>query len=455
MTLDRKIIPKPNKQSRFLLPKIIEFKIGEFLNVHFVQKNNLPIVRFGLISDVGSTIDPNGKKGLANLFSMLIDEGAGKFDSMQLKEQFQILGTNLSIGASKDSCSFSFLTLKENFDRSLELLNLILNEPNFKEDEFKKEKDKLLTGIQQIKDSPDDIADLAFDSLIFNNTSSYSYPTSGYAENVESITLDDVKNFYKSIFLQSSINIVVVGDIAKEELENKIRKFITPWKSTIKKKSKNIFVVDTKTKIYFADKKESVQSEIRVGHITCKRNETDFYSNALLNTILGGQFSSRINLNLREDKGYTYGAHSGFNYYKNAGYFYVTTSVEGKFTSAAIKEILFEMKKIKKGVTEEELTFAKSSIIKRFPLNFETYGQIASNLTNKIEHNLSISYYNNYVKNISNVDNQMIKNSAENFIRPDNAVIMVVGDKKNILPQLEDLNKYEVIEVDNYGKIQK
>ena len=172
----------------------------------------------------------------------------------------------------------------------------------------------------------------------------------------------------------------------------------------------------------------------------------------ILNTILGGQFTSRLNLNLREDKGYTYGVHSSFSYHKYAGSFYVTTSVATKYTGAAISEIINELKNIHQGVTKDELIFAKSSITKSFPSNFETYGQIASNLLSKIKHSLPGNYFDKYLNKISDVTIDELVGLALKNIRPENAVIMVVGDKEKILPQLKNLKFGEVTEVGIFGQ---
>ena len=452
MIVNRKDIPQPGNEPKFSLPKIEEFKTSNSFNIIFVQKNNLPIIRFSYISEIGSRIDPENQKGLANLFGMVLDEGAGGLNAIELKEEFQLLGTNFSINTNKDSTSLSFLSLKENFERSLELVNSILNKPEFSEQSFSRERGKILTSLRQVQDSADITADLAFDSLIFNRNEPYAYPTAGYPDHINNFSVKNVLDFYKDIFKKSEPHLIVVGDIAKDKLEKIVDDKLVPIKNHIDINGSEGNVKKTKTKIYFVDKKDSVQSEIRIGHLTSKRNENDFYSKVLLDTILGGQFTSRLNLNLREDKGYTYGVHSSFSYHKYAGSFYVTTSVATEYTGAAISEIINEMKKIHQGVTKDELIFAKSSITKRFPSNFETYGQITSNLSNKIKHLLPDNYFDNYLNKISGVTIDKIKDSALRNIQPENAVILVVGNKEKILSQLKDLKFGEATEVGIFGQ---
>jgi len=448
--LKRISAPKPQKISPFSLPKIEELQITNINKIIYVQKKNLPIVRFSYVLELGSRFDPADKKGLANLFGMVLDEGAGRLNALELKEKFQMLGTNFSINTSKDSVSFSFLSLKENFSKSLYLINLILTKPNFSEKDFEREKSKILTSHQQIQDSADYIADISFDSLIFENNS-YAFPTIGIKDHLTKLSLQDIKVYYKNIFKKAIPYLIIVGDLEKENLARAVQTKFGPIRqyNSIKKMDK--ISGQKKTQIYFVNKKGSVQSGIRIGHINNKRNEKDFYSKTLLNTIFGGQFSSRLNLNLREKKGYTYGIHSSFDNYKDASVFNISTSVSSENTANAIGEIIGEMEKIRKGVTKEELSFAKSSISKRFPSNFETYGQIASNISSIIKHNLPNNYFNDYLKKINKVTLNEVKNTAVKNIHPKKSIILVVGDKEKILTQLEKLKLGKITEVGIFG----
>ena len=448
--LNREFIPKPFVKGSFSLPKIEEFETSNSYKIIFIHKKNLPIIRFSYVLELGSRFDPANKKGLANLFGMILDEGAGGLNSLELKEEFQLLGTNFSLNTTKDSISFSFLSLKENFGRSLDLVNLILNEPNFSDKDFEREKRKVLTSHQQIQDSADIIADICFDSLVFKNNN-YAFPSIGVKEHIEKLTLTDLKKYFKNKFKKTIPYLIIVGDIERDELLNSVENKFLSIKGPNEAVNKSNILELKKTQIYIVNKKGSVQSEIKIGHLNNKRSERDFYSKVLLNTIFGGQFSSRLNHNLREQKGYTYGIHSGFYYYKDATAFNISTSVSSENTGNAIKEIISEMNKIEDGVTTEELKFAKSSICKRFPLNFETYGQIASNVSNKIKHNLPNNYFNDYLKKINKVTLDEIKKAAVKNIHPNKSIILVVGDKEKIEKQLVDLNFREIIKVGIFG----
>jgi len=450
-SIDKSVKPVPSEEISFSLPEIEKFKLSNNLEVYFIQKTKLPILQFNLLINAGSYLDPAGKKGLSNLLSMAIDEGAGKFNSLELSDEFDLLGSNFSVSSSEDNIYISLQTLKDNLDKSLDLFSMVIKSPHLNESDFKREQRKIITHILQQQDEPDEIADLVFDHIIFGAANPYCSPVVGYDEDVKQISVDDVKTFYSGFILPNNSKLIVVGDISKEELIEKLELYFKDWASKEKTADISFPKTGSDKKIFLFDKKGSVQSEIRIGHSAPNRNEIDFFPKTILNNILGGQFTSRINLNLREKKGYTYGAHSRFNYLRESAYFLATTSVGAENTGNAVREIMNELEGIKAGIKNEELDFAKSSLIRKFPSNFETYKQIASNLISMVIHSLPGDYFNTYLDNIKSVSKEQVNNAAENYIKPDKAVTVIVGDKDKILDQLKDLNGAGIIEVDNKG----
>ncbi|MGA7721569.1 MAG: pitrilysin family protein [Ignavibacteriaceae bacterium] len=450
-SFDGSIKPLPTGEINFSLPGIEKFTLNNNLEVYFIKKNNLPILQFNLLINAGSYLDPEAKKGLSNLFSLSVDEGAGEYSSLQLSDEFDILGSNFNVSSSEDNVFFSLQSLRENVNKSLELFSTVLKAPHFNEDDFKREQRKIITHILQRQDEPDEIADLVFDYIIFGKSSPYSSPIVGYDADVKNILIDDIKTFYSNFILPSNSKLIVVGDITRVELINKLEFSFKDW--TGKGISNNIFFPkETRSsKIFLFDKKGSVQSEIRIGHYAPNRREEDFFPKTILNNILGGQFSSRINLNLRENKGYTYGANSRFTYLKKSAYFFVTTSVAAENTGNAVREIFNELISIRAGVKNEELDFAKTSLIRKFPSNFETNKQIASSLISMVTHSLPDNYFNSYINNIKSVSIDHVNGAAEKYIHPDKAITVIVGDKEKVLDQLKNLNHSEIIEVDNRG----
>ena len=448
--LNRSVIPTPAKELLFNIPEIKFLKLGNGIDISFVHKKKLPIVYSEIIVFSGCRFDPTEKKGLGYLTSLLMDEGAGEFDALQLSEEFEKLGTVFSVSTDHDTAILSILSLTENFERSLELVSKIVLKPRFDEKDFQREKKKVLDRILQLKDEPSFLASSAFEHRVFGD-SYYGFPEIGFAESVARISNDDVKNFFARTFTSSNAKIVAVGNLDEKEIVNLFNKYFNEW-TTLSDNNQNFETSKRgKTSYYFIHKSDSAQSEIRIGHISNKRNSNDFIPTRIMNTILGGQFSSRINSNLREKRGFTYGANSSFHYYKEIGLFEISTAVNIENTSEAIIEILKELNGIREHISEEEINFAKSYLIKQFPSRFETLMQIANNLESLLIHSLPADELINYTKKVKSATNEEVKTSAINNVLPDELVIVAVGDRKKVSDQLKQISGAEPIELDLQG----
>ncbi|MHB1686779.1 MAG: M16 family metallopeptidase [Ignavibacteriaceae bacterium] len=453
MILDRTTKPAYTEDISFSLPLIEKFKLQNGLEVLFIQKRKLPIIRLSLIVNAGSKFDPEDKKGLANLFAMAIDEGAGNYSALELSEEFDTLGANFSVNSNHDKVYLTLQTLTENFDRALELFCTVLTSPQFTEEDFLRQQRKTLTHLLQLKDDPEEIADNVFSYVMFGKENSYAFPTHGCEDNIKNISIDEVKNYYKKYSTPDNSTLVVAGDSTVNELTEKLNHYLTSWQAKHSPVTLTFKTQESLNQIFLVDKKDSVQSEIRIGHPSSKRNLIDYFPKLVLNTILGGPFTSRINLNLRENKGYTYGASSSFGYLQESGFFIVSTSVGLENTANAIKEILNELNKIREGVTAAELEFAKSFLIRQFPSNFETYGQITSNLTSMVIHSLPDDYFNTYLENLKMISIEEVNKAAREYIFTGNLSIVVVGDKEKLLPQLKKSNFEKIVSADYLGNV--
>ncbi len=444
--------PVPGRKTNFNLPGISTFELENGLQVHFVFKDTLPVMSMSLVLDAGSKFDPQGKKGLSNLLAMVMDEGAGEYNSLQLSDQFEIIGANFSISCDQDSFYLSLQVLADEFERGTELFSSIVTDPHLDEKDFEREKNKVLTRILQNRDDAEEIANEVFEFKLFGENNSYAPPSIGYQEDIESITVTELKDLYRKNIDPSNAFLVVVGSYKEEDLKDILNKYLSGWKSA----GLNKLVINTDTSVcpglYIVDKKDSVQSEIRTGLICYGRREYDFYSRSILNLILGGQFISRLNLNLREKKGFTYGIYSRFIYLKSAGYFFTTTSVSSENTGAALYEILEEIKKIRNGVTRKELNFARSSLIRKFPSGFETYRQIASNIIGQIIHSLPEDYFKQYPERIKKVTQDEVNKAAKDNLFPDKLTSVIAGNKEKIISHLKEIYPGEIKELDSNGR---
>ena len=450
MLVDRKKRPESFGEISFSVPDIKTNKLNNELKVYFSEKKELPIIRINFLANCGSRFDPKNSRGLSNLLSMCIDEGAGKFNSLQLADEIELLGAQFSVGADSDLIVISLQVLTENFVPALKLFKSVITEPHLNEEDFNREKRKILVRLNQLKMEPDYVADISFEYFLLGNDCAYAFPVIGKEKDIQSIQHQLVRDFYSQKFTPLNSSFIIVGNIKPDSLYKTLNEEFSNWRNTQPDSRQDLLVKKTQKKIYLVNKPDSVQTEIRIGHLTTKRNQNDFFQKQILDLILGGQFSSRLNLNLREKHGYTYGVHSGFYYFKEAGYFSVSTSVDTENTTNALKEILSELKKIKGGITKEELDFAKSSLVKRFPANFETYRQIASNIGSKLLHNLPDDYFETYIQKINSLNSDGVNSIAQSAFNPDELITVLVGDKGKILNQLskEDFGEVKSLEFD-------
>lgn len=448
--IDRSTAPTPEKSLSFILPDLKELELANGIKLFFVRKEKLPIIFTDVLVFAGSKYDLPLKRGTGYLTSLLIDEGAAEYDSLALNGEFEKLGSVFSVSSNHDLISMTLLSLKENFNRSLELLSKVILTPRFDDLDFEREKKKVLDRILQLKDESSFIASSAFDKKIFGDTS-YAFPEIGYENTVEGINNNDVRSFYRENITAANSKFIVVGNLTESEAIDYFNKYLGEWNTTHNSKPVSEIPKRSSTNFYFVHKENSAQSEIRIGHIAKKRNAIDYIPTKIMNTILGGQFSSRINLNLREAKGYTYGANSSYHYHRDAGLFEVSTAVDIENTGAAISEILKELEGIRKNILPEEIDLAKSYLIKQFPSRFETYSQVAKNIEQLLIHELPIEELKDYTKKIESATHDEIYTSALENVFPDELVVVAVGDRSKIASQLQKLTDKEVCELDLNG----
>jgi len=451
MKIDRSKQPPTTGEINFNLPTIGSYVLGNGLKIFSSEKNNLPIIRITLIVNSGSRFDPKEKKGLSNLLTMCIDEGAGNYNALQLADEFEMLGAQFSVASDSDISIISLQVLSENFIPALKLFKSVITQPHLNEDDYNRERRKVLVRLNQVKVEPDYIADISFENLLFGKECPYSYPVLGLEKDIENIIHQNIRDYYQQKFTPLNSTLVVVGNTDSNSLVKILENEFGSWEtlSTLNQPELNLNKLPKKT--FIVNKPNSVQTEIRTGHLSSKRNLDDFFHKQIVNLVLGGQFSSRLNLNLREKHGYTYGVHSRFSYLKEAGYFGVSTSVGIENTTKALKEIFSEIRNIKEGITTEEIKFAKSSLTRRFPSNFETYRQISSNISSKVIHNLPDDYFETYIQKINSVSLEEVNDIANNSIYPEDLITVLVGDSKKIFEQVksEELGETIVLEFED------
>jgi zinc protease len=435
--------PAPKPDPIFTLPRIERRKLSNGLEVLIVNHKELPLVSLNLVLKTGSAADPKARAGLASFTAALIDEGTKTRNALDISNQLAAIGARLGTGADWDLTGVSLLTLTRHMDRALEIYSDVITNPTFPENELKLQRETRLAALLQRRDDANSIAAIVYASLLYGREHPYGHPLIGDDESVRAITNEEVKRFYETYYRPNNATLIVVGDAQAETLLPKLERAFSNWKAG-DVPAVNIPQPPSRDKgvVYLVDKPGSAQSVIAIGQIGLPRSTPDYFPLVVLNTLLGGQFTSRVNMNLRENKGYTYGARTSFDYRRGAGPFAASAGVQTAVTKESVVEFLKELRGVRGEipVTPAELEFSKQAIIRGFPRSFETPEQISSRLTDIVLHDLRDDYFNNYIANIRAVTMADVTRVANRYLDPSKMAILVVGDRKTIEPGLRSLD---------------
>ena len=452
--VSRDAMPGRGVESAFSLPPRQRFKLANGLEVVLVEWNKLPLLSLDLIVRGGTAADPANRPGLAALTAALLQEGAGGLTSTQIAEKLEALGAQVDVAATQDAILAQLSTLKGRLDESLTLYTDIVTRPDFPNDELERQRKRRIVQLTQLADQPQYLAQVAMVRTLFGDHP-YGHTAMGDKASLTAVTLDDVKGYWKSTFTPANATLLVVGDITRAELEKRLAGNLGGWKggSAPKLALKPAAAPGART-IYVVDKPGAAQSVIAVGLPGVARATEDYATLQVLNTVLGGQFVSRLNLNLREDKGYTYGARSFFNYAAVPGGFTATAPVQTKVTAAALKEIVTELEGVSgaKPVTDTELAYAIGTITNGYARRFETPEQIVRELVDGALYALPDSNLEAYPKQVAAVNGAAVAAAGTKHIRPDRAVIVIVGDQAAIEKDLAALNLGPIVALDKEGR---
>jgi predicted Zn-dependent peptidase len=438
---DRTKKPESQKTPTLKLPSIQRAKLSNGLSIMLVEHHEIPVVQFQLVLRSGSSLDPAGKSGVAMLTAQMADEGTAKRDALKIADDLDFIGANLSVGSSDDATFAAVLTIKEHLAAAMDIYADVVQNASFPATEWDRIKKSHLASLLSQKDQPASVASNVFAKITYGADHPYGNPSQGTETSVGAITLDELKSFYQAHYVPNNGTLIVVGDVTMKEIKPMIERHLGGWKKgpVLAPTFSKAPSVEA-TRIYLVDKPEAAQSEIRIGHVGVPRSTKDYFALTVLNTILGGQFSSRINMNLRETKGYTYGARSSFVMIKEAGPFVASSAVRTNVTDSSVIEFMNELRKIvAEDVTAQELEFAKNSLVRRQAQSFETPGQIAGQLMSLVLYNLPDSYFGGYVQEFEKVTVADVRKAARAYVHPEKSNIVIVGDVASIRGGLEQL----------------
>jgi zinc protease len=440
---DRSHPPQPGPPPTLHLPAIQKQKLSNGLPVWVVELRKVPVAQVNLVVFSGSADDPSGKFGAANLTAAMLEEGAGSRSSLEIADAVDYLGADLGAGSSSDASTVRLHVPVARLADALAIMADVGIRPTFPKDELERLRKERLTSILQARDDPATIASVAFSRILYGTAHRYGTPMFGTAETIKAFATDDLRAFYLSAFRPDNATLLIVGAVTPDTVVPQLEKNFGSWKaSTAAKPAAALPPVDEPParQLYIVDKPGAPQSQIRIGWIGVPRSTPDYFPIQVMNTILGGSFSSRLNMNLREKHGYAYGAGSGFDMRASAGPFAASAGVQTDKTADALREFFNELNAIRQPVPADELARAKNYVSLRFPGGFETTGDVSRRLEDALVYHLPDDYFAKYVQNIQAVTAADVQRVAQKYIQPDRFVVVVVGDRQTIEAPIRALN---------------
>ena len=435
-------LPAGGPPPRFSLPQIQRRRLTNGLEVMIVEHHELPVVTVNLVVKSGSAGDPADRAGLATAVASLLDDGTTTRSAIEISEQLAAIGAQLTTGASWDASTVTLTTLKRHADAALALFGDVVLNPAFAESEVSRFRASRLTALAQRRDDASAIASVVYPAILYGNTHPYGRPAQGDEASTRAITAADARAFYSARYLPNNSTLIVVGDVRADEIVPRLEQALGTWKAGVAPAVQLAPpLARAGSVVYVVDRPGAAQSLINIGHVGIPRSSPDYFPILVLNHILGGQFMSRVNLNLRENKGYTYGARTQFDYRQGPGPFAASAGVQTAVTKESVAEFLKELRGIRGEVpvTTEELANAKRGLTLGYPRTFETPAQIATRLSDVTVYGLPADYFDSYVANIERVTLSDITRVANAAIDPARLAILVVGDRKVIEPGLRSL----------------
>ena len=450
-SFDRTMMPKLGANPKFTPPPVIRRKLSNGLEVLISERHELPILAVNLVVKGGEVLEPTGKQGLATLTGDLMTEGTTSRDSLELASDLAKIGTSLNANIGLESGGVAMTTLTKHTKKALELFTDVVLNPAFPEKELARLKFRRSAAVLQRADSADGIAGVVFPKILYG--AEHPYGRSETAESIKGVTRDEIVAFHKRMFVPNNAALIVVGDTTADAIVADLEAALKSWKPGDAPKADLAKPEGLKPGVYLVDKPAAAQSVLNVGQVGVDRRTPDYFAINVMNALLGGQFSSRINLNLREEKGYTYGARSSFDFRQGPGPFEATAPVQTDVTKEALVELVKELTDITgpRQATVTELEFAKDRLIKGFPARFESIaagggrgprggaGGVGAVLAELFLYGLPDDYFTTYQAKVEAVTKAEVDRVATKYITPANLTILVVGDRSKVESAIKSL----------------
>ncbi len=414
----------------FRLPKVKPFTLKNGIKAYLVEQHTLPLVSIELSFDGGSATDPAGKEGLASVCMAMLTEGTEKLDKIQYSEALADVASNIGSYASDDLHAMSLSSLTKHLDATFALFVDTLRSPGLRQSDFDRMIKRRIESVRQSKGTPASVAGRVNGSVLFGRAHPFGAVTT--EASLSAITLDDCKAFASTRLKPQNAQLFVVGDLTEAQVRSYFEgPALAAWKGAAAKPAALPKPSPGAGRVFFVHIPGAAQSQVAAMHLGPRRTATDYFPTSMLGAVFGGSFSSRINMNLREDKGYSYGARGGFSYSRAYGTFSASASVRTDSTYQTLLEIDRELKELWKGgrpVTKEELEREKQGAILGLPGRFATGQAALGQYRSLVYYGLPLDYFNSYVDKLGRVTESQVKNVAARHLRPGQAVYLVVGD---------------------------
>jgi len=437
-------------------PELERAKLSNGLKIILAKREGVPTIVMNLMVNAGYKSDYISSPGTAALAMNLLDEGTKELNALQINEKLQLLGANLSSYSDQDISNVYMNTLKPSFDASLGLFADVILNPAFPDKEFERLKTEQINGIRNEKSEPITMALRVMNKYLYGEGHPYSnpYTGSGYEATVEKLTREDIVKFYDTWMKPNNATLVVTGDIDMKELKSKLEKSLGKWKDGIVPTIVfNKPAVNTKNTLYLMNRPESQQSVIIAGHLTEKYGAFSEIALEQMVSILGGDFTSRINMNLREDKHWAYGAAGFVMDAQQERPFLMYAPVQTDKTAESVKELRKEILEFvtTRPATQKELDKVKTNQVLKLPGQWETNGAVNSSLYNLVKYNLPDDYYQKYDANVRSLSLNELQSVSKKAVKPNAVNWFMVGDKAKISEKLNELGFDNIIEIDADG----
>lgn len=433
--------PEPASPRPYQFPRFERGVLANGLRVIVAPIRKLPLVTLTALVDAGAVTDAVGRAGIAQLTAKLLLEGTTKSDGAELAERFERLGASIEAHADWDTAVLTMTTLSDKLSPTFALFGEVLRSPAFSPRETERLKAERRAELLQLRAEPRGLADELFSRFLYAAASRYARPDGGDEASVVSITRDDVAGFYRARYAPAGATLIAAGDTSFAEIEALATQLLGDWKGTA---SGRVTAADTPARssraVHIVAKPDAPQTELRIGHVGMPRGHPDYFAAVVMNAVLGGLFSSRINLNLREAHGYTYGAQSYFDWRRQSGPWIVSTAVQSDVTDKAAREVLNEVERMRAApISADELSLATSYLDGVFPIRYETTAAIASALATIEVYELPDDWYDRYRERVRAVTTDAVLAAAQRHLQPDALQMVAVGNAPAIRERLEAL----------------